>query len=459
MKKEPTPIQKTTARASLLALLAVMCCALVLRFIYVHQKNQLSSQYLNQQSILSELAALECSSLLGSAADSITAFASSGVLSGAGEEETRQLLGDLLVRLNHLGVVDLALVGSESMPVSVAGHLSNTGMTSDELKSFISEISGEREGPASVTDILQIDSPDGTSHFAVIIAVPITGSIEPAREVESQPAGTGENGNFPERDPGILAALVDVMEVHDRIRRHVPLAGTRTLFVIDRKGFFLSHPEQEFIGAQINEALNLGRYPRLHDIVKKMKQGESGTGMYFSPDRETGRKDTKWLIAWSPVANGEMSAAVTFQLSDTPLLGSLALRFSSVFVLFFAAIAAALVLFIREEKRFHALERHTNRLADTAAVNEMLTTINSDLTERKRLLENRMLTVEEKFSSNCERADLVHDKIDRLEDSLRRPSNSQKNLIDEIREELDSIRDYPENLFIIPGDSSQPVDE
>jgi PAS domain S-box-containing protein len=116
---------------------------------------------------------------------------------------------------------------------------------------------------------------------------------------ESHPEPTG-------RFAGVLVFVVDVTRLVSKPARDVRSGKTGYAWVIDRKGTFLYHPEENFIGDDAFEARRKKEptisFDRINEIQKsKMMTGEEGKSWYVSGWHLGKEGLMRKLIAYSPI--------------------------------------------------------------------------------------------------------------------------------------------------------------
>lgn len=105
---------------------------------------------------------------------------------------------------------------------------------------------------------------------------------------------------------GVLVLVIDVSHLIEPITREIRSGKTGYAWVIDDKGTFLYHVDEEFIGKNAFEARK-GRTPtisfaRINEIQKeKMLKGEEGMSWYISGWHRGIEGELKKLIAYSPI--------------------------------------------------------------------------------------------------------------------------------------------------------------
>ncbi len=124
---------------------------------------------------------------------------------------------------------------------------------------------------------------------------------------------------------GVLAFVVDVTTLIEKITKGIKSGETGYAWVMDEKGIFLYHPEKEFIGKNAFEARKEKKstisFARINEIQKeKMLKGEEGTSWYISGWHRGKEGEMKKLIAYTPIrfnSSGQLwSVAVVAPVSE-----------------------------------------------------------------------------------------------------------------------------------------------
>lgn len=432
------PIHKTAARSALLFFLIAVIAILSLRIIYFRQKNHMMERYISEQELMSGYIAGDLETDFEGITNSLFAIRASGVLSESDETVASETLINILDSMSGIGALDLMVLSDNTEPISATGYLATTGMSPDEIHEFIMDIRGEEITDSFVSETIQVDSRDEGAGYILMAGV----------NFGYLPYEMGENTeDAKENAAGLLVIILSVQDINKKIQSFTAAASNRLVFALDRNGFLVSHPHPEFIGSGAADALYTEIYPELNKVVERMKMGEKGKDEYTSLDSETGRKDTRWNIGFSPVKNAGLSIAVAFQQSDIPDIDSLI----SIYVGISAAVVLFLligyVIFVRERNRFLVMERFAGRLGDAAAVNEMLTNINSDITDDKRTLEAELIELKSIFMEREATLKKILELYDQLEASLKKPSRNQRGLLNDLMKEIKVLSKTPENRF------------
>ncbi len=248
---------------------------------------------------------------------------------------------------------------------------------------------------------------------------------------------------------GFLVALTDLREFGQAAQMPDRKGYDSLLFMLSDNGLLLSHPDPNFIGADSTAAFSLSHYVDFDKLIQKMKKGEIGDGVYYSPDTKTGSIDTKWMLAYAPIEFGGRvwSVGAAFEIKSTPFLAGLAAKYSFSALFLLVVLVAANLIIAREKRRLLDTDRKAVKLGDTAALNEILTSVNSELTEEKRKLEVRT----EEFHSIIKEREADIEKMDMLFEkfvaSVNSPSRKQRNIVVEVRNYLKILRRPIESRF------------
>lgn len=444
------PIHKTAARTALLLVLIAVISILSLRIIYFRQKNQLTNRYITEQEQLSEYIAKDLQTDINGIINALLAIRASGVMSDGGESVNSDSLLKIMNSFNGIGALDLMALNDSSAPVSATGYLATTGMTPDEIHEFIMNIWSSANTDTFVSETIQVDSREEGAGYIIMAGVDFdyaSGGDARGKEADG------------EINPGLLVIILSVQDINKKIQSFAATAANRMVFALDRNGFIVSHPHPEFIGSGSADTLYTENYPELNKVVERMKMGEKGKDEYIALDSETGRKNTLWNIGFSPVKNAGLSVAVTFQHSDIPDVDRLVSIYMGLSIAVIVFLLVGYGVFIRERNRFLLMERFAGHLGDAAAVNEMLTNINSDITDDKRSLEGELIELKSIFMEREASLKKILELYDQLEASLKKPSRNQRGLLNDLMKEIKTLSKTPENRFRKTASRTNPGSE
>lgn len=105
---------------------------------------------------------------------------------------------------------------------------------------------------------------------------------------------------------GVMIFNIDTAILIKKITQGIKSGKTGYAWVIDNKGTFLYHPEEEFIGKNAFEARKEKKptisFARINEIQKEMMlKGKEGTSWYISGWHKGVEKEMKKLIAYAPI--------------------------------------------------------------------------------------------------------------------------------------------------------------
>lgn len=202
-----------------------------------------------------------------------------------------------LTRVNEEGVIDIRFLdikGGKAYIINnlgvsrvIKGHFQDTEyfkwalQKSNRNRVFVGEVTSESE-----------QYPEKS---VMVLATPTyQESID-----DAHPVPTGQMS-------GVLIFTVDVSYLVGKVINDIKSGETGYAWVIDNKGIFLYHPEDEFIGKDAFKA-RASREPKVSfdqiNLIQKEKmlEGKEGTGWYTSGWHGDIEKKTDKLIAYAPV--------------------------------------------------------------------------------------------------------------------------------------------------------------
>lgn len=168
------------------------------------------------------------------------------------------------------------------------------GVTKEE-KNFLKWASNrENLNKIFYTEVEKLIEKDGTKLFQKMVTPVYQISID-----EAHPVPTYEFS-------GVLIFKVDIGELVKKVAKNVVSGKTGYAWVIDNKGIFLYHPNEEFIGEDAfkvrEEKASFVVFERINFIQKeKMLKGQEGTDWYVSEWHRGKIGIIKKLIAYSPI--------------------------------------------------------------------------------------------------------------------------------------------------------------
>ncbi len=435
MPHEPTPIQKTSARWGLASILIFIIGALVMRAMYLNQKAAFTKAYMEHQEDLAWKAADECLDYLESIERMLRAMpaaAAEAERAVATDSSNSVLLSTYVNQYKDIGVESAAVFGPDGLIASTGEHFAPPAGPSPEFADFIRAALVAEKMKPRLADITALDGPDNVKKSVALVTVPR--NCEPGA---------------PFRCSRIAAALVDTRPLSYSIQRLVRGENKSAIFVLDRKGVFISHPSAEFIGSGALEAFDLEHNPDLEAIIEKMKKGHGATGWYYAPSRLTGKGMVRWGIAFEPVRFGGDIWAVgaSFQEDDVPFLRRFLKKYLAAGFAWLLALVVFNLLYLRSRAQYYNLELRVRQLADSAAVNDILRSVNAELNDAKRKLEVKT----KEFEAIHHEREALLEKLEELQKhlftSLSRPTREHREIMRELRKIVRVLRRPPEGRF------------
>lgn len=444
------PIHKVAARSAVVFLLLAVMTILLLRIAYYRQKNHLSEKYFLAQEELAGLIAYDADLYISGIINNLRTLSESGLFMYSGGNIHQETLAKILKPMQGSGVLDVVALGNQMPAVSAANYLATTGMKNEEIHTFIMNIKKKAGSESFVSETIRVDKSNKDAGYIILAGVNFKYRIY-GREARDE--------SDPKYGEGALVAIISVQELNQRIQTMADRGANRLAIALDRNGYLVSHPQPEFVGSNSADSLYLSKYPDLGKAVERMKQGEEGKADYLFLDNETGKKDKLWHIAFAPVKSGGISAAVAFQHSDIPDIDSLRSLYTGFTLFVFMIFAIGYAVYLRERNRFINLEKFSTRMGDTAAVNELLTTINSEITDEKRSLEGEVRELRSIHRAREPRLRSLTDLVEQIEISLKKPSRAQRTILNDMLKEIKALSRPAENRFRKTSDATPKNDE
>ncbi|HOO56807.1 MAG TPA: hypothetical protein PLN69_08275 [bacterium] len=435
MREEKIRLKRSIARTIVLGIAVFLAGSVVIRLMYADQKAQIVDQYTHQQGILAWSASAACGERLRGVVQQLEL---ADVWNKDFGSETAEQ-GDGLFRAYMEQLSEFEGIKELAFSASGGGGIVSTNpqyflftdtMPENHRTFFESVISGSIQGIA-VSDVAVVKKIEGETEAAVMLSVPLK-------------RGGGETA------PGGHAfALLDLKPINQALQR---LSGGRDrlmLFALDSSAAFVSHPDLSFPGSHAGEAMNISHYSRLAAIIEQMTQGKSGSGHYIWPSMKGKAHDTRWTAAYAPVdfENIGWSVAVAFEDNELPMLGSLKLKYTVAAAVWLIVVAAFCYLLTFARLKHFDLDRRMRRLSDTAAVNDILRSVNTELTETKKRLEAREHELDSLNSERSAMAERLIEVQEKLFGSFKRPFREQREYIREIRKISKNLQKKPEGRF------------
>jgi PAS domain S-box-containing protein len=155
-----------------------------------------------------------------------------------------------------------------------------------------------------ISDVYHADSDSNNQRLILKIVVPVrqVSSIDNRHPIETN------------KFSGALLFAVDASVLIQKITKGLRSGETGYAWVIDNKGIFLYHPEEEFIGKSAFEARKDKKptisFARINEIQKEMMlKGKEGTSWYISGWHRGIEGEIKKLIAYTPIMLDKDDAA------------------------------------------------------------------------------------------------------------------------------------------------------
>jgi len=435
MPHEPTPIQKTSARWGLVSLVVFIIGTLALRAMYVNQKKAFTETYLRYQESLAWTAAAESLDYLTGVERMLRAMpaaAAEAEMASKPSSKKSEILANYINQFKDLGIESAAVFGPNGQTAAAGVCFTQPGGPPQQFADFIRAALDAPHKKAGLADIAPLsDAARFKKAFALITAPK---NCDPGS---------------PDKCSRIAVALVDTRPLSYSIQRLVRGENKPVVFVIDGKGTFISHPEPEFIGSGAREALDLEHNPDLDAIIEKMKKGQNAAGWYYAPSRRTGKEIVRWGVAYAPVRFGGAvwAVGVSFQESDVPFLSRFLKKYLAAAVAWLLALAAFNLVYLRSRAQYYNLELRVRQLADSAAVNDILRSVNAELNDAKRKLEVKT----KEFEAIHQEREALLEKLEELQKhlftSLNRPTREHREIMRELRKIVRILRRPPEGRF------------
>lgn len=155
-----------------------------------------------------------------------------------------------------------------------------------------------------ISDVYYVDSDSNNQRLILKIVVPVrqVSSIDNRHSIETN------------KFSGALLFVVDASVLVQKITKGLRSGETGYAWVIDNKGTFLYHPEEEFIGKSAFEARKEKKptisFAKINEIQKEMMlKGKEGTSWYISGWHRGIEGEIKKLIAYTPIMLDKDDAA------------------------------------------------------------------------------------------------------------------------------------------------------
>jgi hypothetical protein len=440
MPHEPTPIQKTAARWGLVSLLVFIIGLLGLHSLYASQKQKIVNFYLGSQKDLAWTAASECLEYLSGIEQAMKSLAQPVFQSDTWKNESKSELKKFMRIYGGTGIESVALYDKNGLEASAGPYFSAAGGPIPKHIEFIHSLMAADKIETTMSDVTPMKGPARQLDAAALLA---------AASDTTPLSSCGRDSQAPASCPGIAIAMLNTRTLSYSLQRLSRGENKPILFVIDSKGIIVSHPLAEFIGADSVQALDLEHNPELEQVIAKMRKGDSGDGEYDAPSRVTGKGSERWQAAYVPVSFGgnNWSVAVTFQERDVLFLGTLFRRYLAAALLWLGVIAGVNIIYLRSKSHAFGLERRVRQLADSAAVNDILRNVNSEINDAKRKLEVKT----KEFEAIHHEREAMLERLEELQKhlfaSISRPTRESREAMREMRKIVRVLRRPPEGRF------------
>ncbi|MFA6448542.1 MAG: hypothetical protein WCX65_03655 [bacterium] len=441
MPHEPTPIQKTAARWGLVSMAVFIIGALGIHALYVAQKHRLVDYYLNRQKETAWTASFKCLDYL----DGIESSLKSVARPVAQNEEAKKIYTEDLKKYLRIyggvGVESVGVYDKNGLEAAAGTYFSSAEGPSPKHIDFIHSLMQADKMKTAMTDVTPMKGPAGQIDAMALVA---------AASGTERLSVCGQSVC-----PAFAVAMVNTRSLSYSLQRlfsedeKTPGADSRPIiFAIDGKGFIISHPSAEYIGANAVQTFDLEHNPEFEQVIQKMKNGESGTSEYVAAAR-SGKGMARWLIAYSPAAFGgnRWSIAVAFQERDVPFLGGLFKKYLIAAFVWFIVLFGVNAIYLRSRSHSFRLERRVRQLADSAAVNDILRNVNTELNEAKRKLEVKT----KEFEAIHHEREAMLERLEELQKnlfaSISRPTRENREAMREMRRIVRVLSRPPEGRF------------
>ena len=338
---------------------------------------------------------------------------------------------DILKRLSADGVASIA-VYSEGRIESSAGAFFEKGGVDDLEMFFVSSSGAVSESGVLVSNVFIRDVAGSESGVWLLVYVP-----------------GGPSGNpkvFNENRRAVVVA-VNPSALSERIQQSSRNISGRNITIVDSSGRILAHPEPEYIGAGIKEAMALDRHDQLNVMAADMIEGNCGKGKFALAGDEESSIEEKWLGAYvSDRFGGRQWAALVSEREKDISFKSYLSKKHLVLALFWGAVIAVLTAAgLRARYREIEHENRERRLGDVAAVNNMLLTVNSELNEERRKQEEMIADSEDEKKNKNELLDKLENALEQIFSSHKKGSKEHREKMRELRSLTRALRQDDES--------------
>lgn len=441
MPHEPTLAQKTAARTGVVSLVVFIFGLLALRTMYVSQKRHSIEVYTSQQKNVVWNAVTDCAGRLSDIEHLLISLSAPVVKTPEFGKREVGVLKQYAKEYADYGISELFLYDKDGLVASaISTEAVANRITSAPIKIYAEAQIRSGRIKTRLSDV--IVGPTRPPDTFILISAARIGT-----DIQKCAARDGNGANV--LCPSFVVASVNTRPLSYELQRLVSGPDNPMLMLIDRKGSIISHTNPEFIGANVAQAYDDERYPDVSDLFDLMKNGRDGIVKYRAPSRETGKGIEVWYAVFAPLTYGKnkWSVAVTFQEKDVPYIRNLSKKYLIAALVWLLALVIFNVIYIKTKARSYDLERRVRQLADSAAVNDILRNVNSELNDAKRKLEIKT----KEFEAIHREREAMIEKLEELQRHLfatfPRPTREHREIMRELRKIVRVLRKPAEGRF------------
>jgi hypothetical protein len=275
-------------------------------------------------------------------------------------------------------------------------------------------------------------------------APPATPEQTPAAQTPEEESARGELENA-----GAVVVPLSLEPMSARLQRIGSARARRKIMLIGPDKLILSHSTPDYVGASVAEIMALNTHPDLKKSIDAMIAGKGGTTDYYFPEGGDNHREILWGMAYAPVKTpaGAWGAAISWPHADIPLNGVFLWKYMGVALCALALLIALNLLPLMEFRRMLNTSDELLKMHDINAINEILRTINEELTEDKRVLEARVQEIESLHEQNLHILDHLSRSQLELFGTIRKPSREQRDIIRLLKRDTETLQKKPEGRF------------
>jgi hypothetical protein len=347
-------------------------------------------------------------------------------------DEPVEPIKDILKRLSSNGVASIAVYNGGQIESSAGAFFEKGGV--DDLEMFFVASPGAVSESGVLVSNVFIRDVDGSESGVWILVYAPGGQM-------------GGANAFDEHRRAVVVA-VNPMALSERIQQSSRNSTGRNITVVDSAGRILAHPEPEYIGAGIKEAMALDRHEQLSVMAADMIEGNCGKGIFTASGVKESSDEEKWLGAYvSDRFGGRQWAALAAEREkDMAFKSYLANKHLVLGLVWGAVIGVLTAAGLRARFREIEHENRERRLGDVAAVNNMLLTVNSELNEERRKHEEIISEIGDAKKIKSEHLDKLENALEQFFSSHKKGSKEHREKMRELRSITRSLRQDEENL-------------